>query len=312
MITEPNCCYHLQVIFSKDQLVELKKSYERGDNLTRMIAAWGLPINFEVISIIYELQSGTYTKYATENSNFLDLRCDEIASILRPYLNEDSILLDCGTGEGTTYIPLLKKLRIKMGFGIDSSISRLTYAKKNASISGIGLNLAAANIAKLPCPTKSVDAVLTIHALEPNGGEEVPLLTELGRVARKFLFLVEPDFQRAHEAQKQRMKSLNYIRNLEQTIDSCGFQLLEKIPIKNNSNLENKASMFVVDCSSGEKLTSEDHPKTKLKWVDPLFHEQLTEYEGGMTNHFGLWFPVIRGIPLLRESDTQYLLAPAP
>ena len=300
------------MIFSIEQFVELRKSYERGENLTRIIAAWGIPIDFEVISFIYELQSGTYTKFATENSKFLDLRCEEIASIIRPYLSVDSILLDCGTGEATTFLPILKKLMINKGFGIDSSISRLTYAKSNASISGIELNLAVANIAKLPCPNKSVDAVLTIHALEPNGGEEVRLLTELGRVAREFLFLVEPDFQRAHEVQKERMKSLNYIRNLEQTIDACGFQLLEKIPIINNLNLDNEASMFVVDCSTGEKLTSQDNPKTKLGWVDPLFYEQLTEYEGGLTNHFGLWYPVIRGIPLLRESDTQYLLAPAP
>ena len=298
------------MIFSKDQFLFLKDAYSRGENLTRIIQSWNIPINFEVICFIYELQSGTYTEEAELNPDFLKLVTEEISAVFGKYLSTESVVLDCGTGEATTLIPILKRLGIATSIAIDSSISRLTYARKNAINSGLKIHLAVANIANLPLRSRSVDAVMTIHALEPNGGQEVGLLLELGRVSRKYVMLVEPDFERGSSLQQERMKRLNYISNIESAIKICGFKLLERVPLYNNSNIDNVASVFIIEVKeqSRNMYAIDDFP---TYWVDPIFREELRAFDTGILTPGGLWFPVIRDIPLLRETDAQFLLAPA-
>lgn len=122
-------------------------------------------------------------------------------------------VLDCGTGEGTTIIPILQKLGMQSGFGIDSSISRVLWAQRNAASAGINLNLAVSDLGQLPLNDNAVDVVVTVHALEPNHGREGELIRELGRVARRFMFLIEPDFEKASKRQKERMMKLGYLED---------------------------------------------------------------------------------------------------
>jgi ubiquinone/menaquinone biosynthesis C-methylase UbiE len=294
------------MIFSKEQFLELKQAYQNDLNLTQIIAAWGIPINFEVISFIYELQAGTYTLEAKRNPNFLKDFSEEISRIMSKHLGINSLILDCGTGESNSFIPILKNLNLNAGVGVDSSISRLTWAKVNADESGIILELACADLGNLPLQDDSVDAVLTVHALEPNGGRENELIKELGRVAKNYIFLVEPDYEDSTLEQQSRMDTLHYIRNLGQAIKFCGFKTIEKIPVVNNANILNKASITVIDTCPGFEVA-----KKVFSWADPIFGQLLHPNEGGLTNEIGLWYPTVRNIPLLRESDTQYLLSPS-
>ena len=292
--------------FTKEQFVSLKEAYAQGQNLTQIIANWGIAIDFEVISFVYELQAGTYTLAAKLDSTILNSFTKEISSVMRKYLSNDAVILDCGTGESNTFIPILQQLNLREGIGIDSSTSRLTWAKQNAVESGITLKLAVADLGSLPLLDNSVDAVLTVHALEPNGGREYELITELGRVTKRFLFLTEPDFENATPEQQSRMDRLHYIRNLDQAIKHCDFEIVEKIPVRNNANTLNSASIIVVDTHKNIEATSD-----AFSWADPIFGLPLNHYEDGLINSIGLWYPSLREIRLLRESDTQYLLAPS-
>jgi len=293
--------------FSIEQFLELRAARLEGQNLTELITKWGIPIDFEVISLIYEMQAGTYTTYANENPEFTERFAKEISETLSKYISKESTILDCGTGESNIFIPILKNLGIKSGVGIDASISRLTWAKNNAVSSGLDLKLAAADFGRLPLPDKSVDAVLTVHALEPNGGRECDLIRELGRVARKYIFLVEPDFENASSQQKLRMDKLNFVRNLDGAIAQSGFSISEKVPVNNNSRVLNSASITVVEISQSDPIKS-----VGLDWVDPIFRQPLIEFENGLYNGMGLWYPIIRGIPLLCDSDAKYLYSPTP
>lgn len=290
--------------FTPEQFISLKQSYDQGINLTELILSWGMSIDPEVISIIYDFQAGTYTKNSNENPHQIDAITSEIVETLCRYLNKEMSLLDCGTGEATTIIPILKKLGMQSGYAIDASISRLLWAQQNAAAAGIDLKLAVSDLGKLPLLDNTVDAVVTVHALEPNHGRESELIKELGRVARRFMFLIEPDFENSSTAQKERMTKLGYIREIDVAIKKNNFKILDKIPMTNNSNEVNVASITVVDTGKA-KLE-----KSNLTWVDPIYKGGLKPNMNGLRSTFGLWYPIVSGIPLLRSTDSQYLLSP--
>ena len=290
--------------FTPEQFISLKQSYDQGINLTELILSWGMSIDLEVISIIYDFQSGTYTKNSNENPRQIDAITSEIVETLCRYLNKEMSLLDCGTGEATTIIPILKKLGMRSGYAIDTSISRLLWAQRNAAAARVDLKLAVSDLGKLPLLDNTVDAVVTVHALEPNHGRESDLIKELGRVARRFMFLIEPDFESSSTAQKERMTKLGYIREIDAAIKKNNFKILDKIPMTNNSNEVNVASITVVDTGKA-KLE-----KSNLTWVGPIYKEGLTPNMNGLSSTFGLWYPIVNGIPLLRSTDSQYLLSP--
>jgi SAM-dependent methyltransferase len=290
--------------FTPDQFISLRKAYGQGINLTNLISSWGIPIDFETISILYEFQSGTYTKDSDENPAYINAFTSEIVETLSSFIDKSMTVLDCGTGEGTTIIPILKKLGMQSGYGIDASISRVLWAQRNAAVAGINLNLAVSDLGQLPLTDNAVDVVVTIHALEPNHGRERELIKELGRVARRFMFLIEPDFEKASNEQKERMMKLRYVRGLDEALKECNFRILDKVPIVNNSNELNVAQLTVVDTGKTKQ------EKSKTTWVDPIHREELTPYMNGLRSTLGLWFPLVDSIPLLKSTDAQYLLSP--
>jgi len=290
--------------FTPEQFISLRKAYDRGINLTNLISSWGIPIDFEVISIIYDFQSGTYTEYSNKNPTYLNAFTSEIVDTLCNFIEAEMTILDCGTGEGVTIIPILKKLGMRSGYGIDASISRVLWAQRNAAAAGINLNLAVSDLGQLPMNDNAVDVVVTVHALEPNHGREGELIKELGRVARLFMFLVEPDFENASKRQKERMMKLGYVRGLDDAIKENNFRIVDKVSIVNNSNELNVAQVTVVDTSRTKQ------EKSKSTWVDPIHKEELTPYMNGLRSTLGLWFPLVNSIPLLRSTDAQYLLSP--
>jgi ubiquinone/menaquinone biosynthesis C-methylase UbiE len=213
-------------------------------------------------------------------------------------------VLDCGTGEGTSIISILKKLGMQSGYAIDASISRVLWAQSNAAVAGIDLNLAVSDIGQLPLNDNAVDVVVTVHALEPNHGLERELIKEMGRVARRFMFLIEPDFEKALKKQKERMMKLGYVRGLDDAINQNNFSILDKVSIVNNSNELNVAQVTIVDTGKAEQ------EKSNSSWIDPIYREELKPFMNGLRSTLGLWFPLVNGIPLLRSTDAQYLLSP--
>jgi len=296
--------YHVSMKFTPEQLIELRASYDEGLNLTELITRWGFQIDFEIISIIYDFQAGTYTKHASRNSNYINTFTSEIVGILGKFLSTEMSILDCGTGEATTLLPILDKLGIRSSYAIDASISRLLWAQKNATNANYDLKLAVSDLGQLPLGDNSVDAILTVHALEPNGGRENVLIKELGRVSREYIFLIEPDFENGSHEQKERMTSLGYIKGLDEAIRENNFKILEKIPLKNNSNAINAASITIIRTAKANQENSD------LEWADPIFKNKLDPYMNGLRSSFGLWYPKVNDIPLLRATDAQYLFSP--
>jgi ubiquinone/menaquinone biosynthesis C-methylase UbiE len=290
--------------FTPEQFVSLRQAYGQGVNLTELISNWGIPLDIEVISIIYEFQAGSYTQFTNLNSTYSDLFTSEIVDTICGFLEQDMTVLDCGTGEGTSIIPILKKLGMQSGYAIDASISRLLWAQRNSAMVGIDLNLAVADFGQLPLLDNAVDVVVTVHALEPNHGRESELIKELGRVSRRFIFLIEPDFEKSSTEQKERMMKLGYIRQIDEAIKKNNFRILDKVSLVNNYNEYNRASITIIDTGK----TNEE--KSHLTWVDPIQRDKLMPYMNGLRSNLGIWYPVVNGIPLLRITDAQYVLSP--
>ena len=230
----------------------------------------------------------------------------EIANVIAPYIEPSSSLLDVGTGEGTSLIPLIKKLNLDIDtFAFDISWSRLSFAIANSILNSTDTSFAVANMLNIPMATSSIDTILTIHSLEPNGGKEVEILKELARVAKKQVILIEPDFDNASNEQKSRMQRFSYIGSLNEAIGASGLTLIDKIPLSYNVNPLNCASIYILKTDIEKQSSAE-----LTRWVDPIFHSELAKYEGGVRNSQGLWFPVLKRIPFLRQEDAKLTLNP--
>lgn len=262
------------------------------------------------IEIAYELQSGTYTLAEDSSRPYIDGLIEQLTEVLGFHNVSPKHLLDVGVGEATTLVALARELGMSSVFGIDISFSRLSYARKRLRRDSIEGNLAVANMDALPFGVNEFDLVLTVHAMEPNGGREFDLINELARVTSQWVLLVEPDWDLADESQRKRMRNLGYIGPLRKLFISAGLELVDAVPILNNSNQLNRATIFLL-----RKRNAGNIPVSPQMggWASPENHEPL-EYmpdRSGLRSALGLLHPVVMGIPFLREKDALLALEPA-
>ena len=100
-------------------------------------------------------------------------------------------------------------------YAFDLSWSRLQHGRRYCQdILGESASIIrpfVADIDEIPLATNSIDIVTSNHALEPNGGNLSPLLSELFRVCRERLVLFEPSYELNSAEGKARMDKLGYL-----------------------------------------------------------------------------------------------------
>jgi ubiquinone/menaquinone biosynthesis C-methylase UbiE len=115
-------------------LQEVKYIYNKGKNITQYLRKKLNQKNntSKIIEIAYDLQAGSYIKYAKMNVEKTRLYTNEISQILDQNIDNNQSLLDVGTGELTTLVQLLNKIKKKPSkiFAFDISWSRLYKGKK--------------------------------------------------------------------------------------------------------------------------------------------------------------------------------------
>ena len=172
------------------------------------------------ILISYDFQAGTYIKAFYNNQQFYFDYLKPLAKIIDETGVNCKSLLDCGTGEGTVLTPLLKMIEHKFEHvgAVDISWSRIKNAQlfsKKFYNNWDKVDFAVGDMFNLPCADNSFDIVFTHHAIEPNGGKEKQILSELYRVANKYLILVEPAYDLVdNDKIRRRMEEHGYINNL--------------------------------------------------------------------------------------------------
>ncbi len=278
---------------------ELKKMYEQGQNINAFLREKaGVHHNTEnIIEISYDLQSGSYIalmsdeKMVEHKKQFSHFLVQTIKSLCEP-----TSIMEAGVGEATTFSGVLSQFRTgTTGIGFDLSWSRLAYAR--GWLKGQGLsntNLVTASLLNIPFSDDAIDIVYTAHTIEPNGGNEEPILRELFRVTRKYLILLEPSFEHASEEGKKRMEFHGYCKNLTGICQALGYTIIHHELLPFSINPANPTAITIIRKS---EITKE----TFLGYVCPKYKTPLQEINGMMFSPEGLVvYPILGGIPCLR------------
>src|SRR3546814_8547364 len=83
----------------------------------------------------------------------------------------------------------------------------------NLTSLGVSYALFSADLHDIPVTSNGGGCVVTMHAIEPNGGMEERIIDELVRVSSRYLIVMEPDFSQATDTQRERMQRLGYATN---------------------------------------------------------------------------------------------------
>lgn len=291
----------------RPSIASLRAAYLRGENILSLLdAGSGHPTrDFAAIQTSYDLQAGSYTA-AFRTPEGARLKAG-FAEALVPHIEGYDTLLDAGVGEATTLAPVYERLESKVEvYGFDASVSRLLWARQNLTAVAAGQSrLFVADTAEIPLRDSSVDLVLSVHSIEPNGGREPELLAELLRVAARRLVLIEPSTVYASENQIQRMRRLGYCMGLPDVLVELGADITLHEPWPVNSNPDNAAEIIVVDIapavSAGEPRGSANNA---LQLVAPASLADLEAMNSGLySRHDGLYFPIVGGFPILTRGQ---------
>jgi len=293
--------------------VELKKIYKEGQNVTQYLAQkFSLAnIDAEIIKYAYDLQAGSYTDFYTKNNSLWEEIGLERAEILRKFGDSPSSLLDGGTGEATTLTAILNNFSGKPQtiHAFDISFSRLLFAQaflKRGRFDGSAVKLAVADLRKIPYAYNSFDLVITTEAIEPNGGYVEEIISELFRVARQRIIMIEPYYERSSLEARARMDQHKYVKNLPKVIEKLGGEILATEELKVNVNSLNPYWAFVVVPPQKDRsFTSIKNPSTgSTNYQCPISATPLRRMGQVLySDASGLAYPVVNEIALLDRSN---------
>jgi ubiquinone/menaquinone biosynthesis C-methylase UbiE len=285
-------------IVAKYDAREIRALYDKGGNVASWIQAHEGANGNSLTAILYsyDMQAGSYIALLKDPAaRAFQQDVGRELAVLLDKLAPGS-LLEAGVGEGTSLEPVLTHMskRPAQILGFDLSLSRLLFARSHLSENGYGhVKLFTGDLDRIPVASGSVDVVLTIHAVEPNHGREEAILSELLRVARKHVVMVEPSYEFASAEARERMDKLGYARALPEILKRLGHpaRLVERWP--HNSNPLNKAALIVVDKAPPG---AQDEPR----FVSPISGRDLVERKDcWLCPEDGHAFPIIAGIPCL-------------
>lgn len=254
---------------------KIKKLYEQNQNLTEYFKTTQNKncLNSQEIELIYDLQSGNYSKKYENNKahkEYKDKFSEEIVNYLNSLNFKFDSILEAGIGEGTTFVNIIQKLNIVKlkSFGVDISWSRLAYANKFFKKHSIkNVKLVTGLLENLPFLENSIDIVYTAHSIEPNGGKEKEILKELFRVTKNYLILLEPSYEFGNDEQKERMDKLSYAKNLSKYCEELRYKIIKHELLKNHSVENNKTEIIIIEKSTKRTKTKDflACPETKTK-----------------------------------------------
>ena len=287
---------------SKYDVREIRRLYDRGENIVSWIKAQENAANPSSTAILYsyDAQAGTYISHV-ETPDGRELR-ERIGERLGAILSEIAplSLLEAGVGEATSLTPVLRHIRSKPRhvLGFDLSLSRLLFAREYLRRNETpDVELFTGDLERIPLASASVDTIVTIHVVEPNGGREEAILSELLRVAGRYLVLIEPSYEFASAEARARMERLGYVRALPETLTRLGYEPRKVERWPHNSNPLNEAALIVVEKTTA---TSESQPQ----FVSPLSGGSLLRRPDCLfCAEDGHAFPIISGIPCLTTDN---------
>ena len=280
------------------KLYHLKNLYKRGINILDYLRKEDGTNIVDDIKISYDLQSGSYTKEFEKNPLHYQKYTIELVNVINQ-LGSFQNILEAGVGEATTMVNMLLNLnnfkRID-AYGFDISWSRLRYGKRFSEKNNCEINLFMGDLFSIPIADEAIDVVYTSHSIEPNGGREEEALKELYRITKKYLILLEPDYEIASNNAKERMISNGYVTNLNKAIKNLGYKVVVDEKFRGSSNKLNP---------TGLKIIKKIHDKeSRFFFMCPHTGFPLDRKREVYNNKdAGIIYPIIDGIPCLLSTN---------
>jgi uncharacterized protein YbaR (Trm112 family) len=280
-------------------------AFREGRNVTATLRELlGEPNNTpEIIDIAYDLQAGTYIEEFKKNPAQSRAYASQLSEMLMAYVEPGDRMLDVGTGEMTIFTDVANDCSgcVLDHYAMDISWSRMQVGRKfvvptmRADVAA-RLQYFVGDLFHLPLRSKSIDVVWTSHAMEPNGGREQEALAELLRVARKWVVLFEPSYEKNSPEGQARMARLGYIKGLPDAITAAGGTLQAFEPIGAQTNPLNPTYAYVITPPRGNLAE-----RPSLEWACPATGLAMErKADCFWSDGSKLAYPIIGGIPVLR------------
>jgi ubiquinone/menaquinone biosynthesis C-methylase UbiE/uncharacterized protein YbaR (Trm112 family) len=283
-----------------ENLNKIKKIFDSGRNVMEYLKE--ADVNQDVddmVLISYDFQAGSYIIKSEENPEYEEERANVYSEIFNNLGGFDSIM-EVGVGEGTTFFNVIKKLNNKdvASFGFDISYSRIQYGQQYLKSKKMNDSLLfTGNFLDCPVQDDAIDIVYSIHSLEPNGGKEREILTELHRITRKYLVLIEPIYELADEQGKAHMDKHGYVKNIYKIAIELGYKVVDyRILFEGNFRGNNNTGLVLIEKNS-ETLDKRENinplgcPVTKMPLSLHKGHYYCQESL--------LLYPIVNNIPCL-------------
>jgi ubiquinone/menaquinone biosynthesis C-methylase UbiE len=273
--------------------------YRNGVNILEYLRnKYGVSNTSQVIEIAYDLQAGSYTASMSDPvaKKLRENIGTELAKIIRSLILNPLSILEAGVGEGSQLSYVLQHFEEPIvSYGFDISWSRIAYARRWLKSQNCkNVSLFTGDLLNIPCTNNAFDIVYTCHAIEPNRGNELPILQELFRITKNYLILLEPSYELANEEAKQRMDHHGYIKGLRETAIKLGFDVLEYKLFPYSGNPLNPTAIMII-------RKNDTVSESSSIFVDPQFKTPLQEKGNVLFSPDSLRvYPIIDGIPCLR------------
>lgn len=280
---------------------ELRAAYERGENIMALVRGDAENNDEQTIELSYDLQAGSYLadyQSRPEAQTRMQAYTGAMAALIQD-LGGASSLLEAGVGEATTFKSLLSQLtpRPAVAHGFDLCWSRVAVGSEwlQPGWEGTRTRLLSGSLLHVPYLDNSFDIVFTTHALEPNRGREKEIITELCRVASRYVILLEPAYELASPEARARMDRLGYVRDLPGAATALGWRVLRHELFPHAANPLNPTALTVI----AKKPEAAEVTPT---FACPLYGTALQERADCFYSPESMRaYPVIGGIPCLRR-----------
>jgi len=289
-------------LLTYDEIKKIRELYSKNRNISHYLRNKKKESNNSIETILYsyDLQGGN--DYLRRNDSLIKTNNQKMANVISKTVSELGAMsfLEAGTGEGLI-LGLLdpNKIRNKPKIlGFDLSLSRLLFAQKYlAEKKKNNSGLFSANMTNIPLPDNSIDIVCTVMSMEPNHGRERQILSELFRITRRYLMLIEPTFELGSKRTKKHIIQHGYVRDLPRHIAKLGYKIIVHEYL-GFSHPNNENALIVAE--KNKKL-----PCTRnIEFVSPISNRPLKKYGNYLyCKDDGYVFPIINEIPCLVKEN---------
>lgn len=208
-------------------------------------------------------------------------------------------ILEAGVGEARTLanvIPKMTNAPVDI-LGFDISWSRIAVAKRYSKAQNVNAKLFVGNLLEIPVLSNAIDVVYTSHSIEPNRGKGKEILSELYRITKHYLVLIEPSNELGSEQTRRRIEEHKYCKDLHKHAKELGLNVLEYRLFFDCAAEGYQNALMIIEKQVRKQLEQQAY------FACPICKNSLIFHRGNYyCDQCFLTFPVIDDIPCLMSS----------